>query len=243
MNILEWLQTNGDYNTGLQLYQQSNVFKATLYKTLVKKNNPANYSKLRYELKKTTPTQHSPTPPLVKKTVQQTAKPKGTTAVANQLFLHSLPPELREDYLLQKQQFAKVCFLHTDLVALHPEQEQEALALCMEIETLWENINHVWKRLDFYKQHKIVVQTKQQDFSLLPPAKLLQKRNNVRANITKHQKKLAILLTDNTNKTTLEKLKKHQQKLRQKEQIILTNNALLLQLNQVIDTLKIEETA
>lgn len=255
MEIKDWLANKGDYNTGVNLYKESGKAKSNLLNGFQKKETPRNYAKLKYELKKIAPicisankleNMQIPTsknvasgsansqPLKAKDQEAQPPKAKDRSPYTS-LQAHDVPKELRPVYQLQKQLYLKVCFLHKDLKQLAPEQEIEANELCLEIESIWDEIDLYWYQLDYYRDTNIVLKPKTEDFSHLTDAQLLQRRNNTRTNLTKHEKSYTKLLENLPKTDSLAVNKKYNDKLRKKETTILNNKNTLLELNKRID--------
>jgi hypothetical protein len=138
-------------------------------------------------------------------------------------------------YIKQKTDFATACSLKMKLNQLDADQEAAALKLCIEIESLFDAIEHAWRIIDHYQDHKTILQLTTNDFDALSPAQLLQRRNLKRASISKIKKQLTELDAAALKNNALPWLKKiaiKREKLTEKQ---LQLEADVTQLQELID--------
>ena len=217
MKINQWFIDGCDYDQGVALYTALPKARMNLVRLFKLKFSTVYHEKLKYELSKykevtvetilvaTQPKKVNPqvdlpkykinihidgtqkTPPEKSQSSEYSAQPK----TYKPLLINELPVALHPTYIKQKQEFATVCSLKIQLNALAPEQEQEALKLCIEIEELFDSIERAWKVFDHYKEHNTILEVATNDFSDLSPAQLLQRRNQLRSRFSKEKTKIS----------------------------------------------------
>ena len=192
MNIKEWFTNGCNYNDGVAIYATLPNAKPNLLQLFKRKNTNAFLEKLKYELSKHKDDASTFTPLQVVK----------ETPVKSAITLHTPPPKykavliadfptaLHPVYIQQKNDFNTACSLKIQLNNLPAEDEENALALCLEIDKLFNAVELAWKQLDHYTDTKTVLEVQKNDFANLTPAQLLQRRNNKRSVLTKAKNQL-----------------------------------------------------
>lgn len=210
MKVNDWFNNGCDYWEGVSIYIALKQSKPNLIRIFKLKQTAYNTEKLKSELKKYKEV-------LLKETKYvQTTSEKVNSPVDNSFIseitaelkpiqpykpslINEYPVELHPTYIKQKSDFTTACSLKIQLNSLAPDAEFEALKLCLEIETLFDAVEQAWKILDHYSETKTILEIKETNFIDLSPARLLQRRNQLRSTISKTKSKI------NTYKTAFEK--------------------------------------
>lgn len=208
MKIKDWFNNGCNYEEGIAIYASLEKAKPHLLQLFKRKTTNAFKEKLKYELSKFKESETSFTPLIAVKPIPaNTFQVLTETPKYKPVLISDFPVALHPVFIKQKNNFATACSLKIQLNALPPEAEEEALKLCLQIDALFDAIELAWKQLDHYTETKTVLEVKENDFTELTPAQLLQRRNNKRTVLTKSKKRL-ILLNEKPTKTISEKTKK-----------------------------------
>lgn len=186
MEINLWFEKGCNYEEGVLLYASVKGCNFILLKNFKKKETPALKEKLKYELKKHL--QVEPKALLELKNEVENKKP--STISYEKTFFHELPEELRPVLLEANQLFREMCFLKVQLNELQPMAEEEALKIQLAIVGKRKKNELCWKRIDYYKKHKVLIQPKPRKIEQIPPARQLQKEQYLYAAISKLRKRL-----------------------------------------------------
>ena len=193
MKVNDWFKNGCNYQQGVLIYAGLKKSKPNLIRLFRLKENAYNTQKLKNELTKFKEVQIEQTF-ISEVTTKTSAKPtpaqNQTTTTYKPLLINQLPVELHPVFIQQKQDFATACSLKIQLNNLTPEAEDEALKLCIEIESLFDKIEAAWKILDHYQETKEILQLQDNSFSNLTPAQLLQRRNQKRSTLSKTKSKI-----------------------------------------------------
>lgn len=199
MEIEQWFTNGCDYKTGVALYAALPGAKPNLLQLFKKRKGSSYLSKLKYELSKHKDTKAVFTPLTVATTTAPAPTPKIETPkkVYKSHELNEFPLELHPVFIQQRNDFYKACSLKIELNSITAEVEEEdrALKIALEIDRLFDSIELAWKKLDHYIETKTVLEVKEQTFTDLTPAQLLQTRNNRRSSLTKANNRLKHYLT------------------------------------------------
>lgn len=207
MTINDWFNNGCNYDEGVTLYaslQKSNHNLVRLFKRKYSTNNEA---KLKYELSKFKNTTIA-TIKIVEKVNPQVDLPtrkinihidgreippiKTQSRTYRPLLINELPVELHAMFIQQKTNYHTACSLKINLNVVAPEQEQEALELCLKIEELFDAIERAWRVFDYYIEHGTILNVATNDFSSLSAAQLLQRRNQLRTRVSKEKSKISV---------------------------------------------------
>jgi hypothetical protein len=203
MKINDWFNSGCNYEEGVAIYASLKTSKIKLLQLFRKKTAASYLDKLKYELGK-----HKETEVVLLQTFTEHQKgesfssapapiiaPVKETPLYKQKLIRDYPTELHPVYIQQKNDYITACSLKIQLNNLPSDEERndEALILCLEIERLFDAVELAWKQLDYWTDNKSILEIKTNDFSKLSPAKLLQRRNNKRSNLTKAKKQLNAL--------------------------------------------------
>ncbi|WP_435263419.1 hypothetical protein [Tenacibaculum sp. nBUS_03] len=201
MTIDTWLSSNNqDYKIALQLYEALPTCNRHFLKAMQKADTPQNLIKLRYQLEKYKKLE-VPKATISKKnkpTLIRTTEPK--PSFKPRVLITDLPLELHATYIEQKNNFAKACSLKMQLNALEEHEiEHKALGVILKIESLFKAINEAWKIIDYYLEHKEVIQVPKTTLENLTPIELLKKQNSLRSSITRQKTRKEKLLAELKN--------------------------------------------
>jgi hypothetical protein len=80
---------------------------------------------------------------------------------------------------------------------LHPDAEEEAFDLILQLEELWESIDRAWFILNHWKDHgRIMPVDNSEDFTKLNGIQLAKRRDRLQSSISKRTKTLDKLFTE-----------------------------------------------
>lgn len=238
MKINLWFENGCNYEEGVLLYSSVKGCNQTLLKNFKRKETPALKEKLKYELKK-----YLVEPKVLlevnKKVVTSNKfdneKPADIPPNKKTTLLHELPEELRPVLLEANQLFREMCLLKVQLNELPPVAEEEALKIQLAIVGKRKKNELCWKRIDYYKEHKVLIQPKPRKIEQIPPARQLQKEQSLYAAISKLKKRVE------ANKKELEicidfkEKNKLKRKIQKQESNILDKEEELQQLKDLIN--------
>jgi hypothetical protein len=203
MKINNWFENGCNYMEGVALYGSLKGHSSNLLRLFLRKESVFNIEKLKYELGKfkeatepisKTPDKREKTPEKRIKSIEKithSARSVGSNSVSGGFYrINELPVELHPLLIAQGSNYKLACSAHLQLTSLHPDEEGAALKLCIQIEDLFDAIDVSQKVFDHYKKHKVVLDINPRNFSDLTPAQLIQSRNNKKATVSKHKKKV-----------------------------------------------------
>ncbi|TQI71804.1 hypothetical protein JM79_2753 [Gramella sp. Hel_I_59] len=202
--ISEWFKDQ-DYDKGVELYSKLPNAKTRVLSTLKRGRNDKNLATICRALR--VYKQAEPAKAQVKKISKPKLVPKPAApevemdrkAVIHQsagsyfkkIKYAELPPELRVRYKQLKDLFYAMCDLHFLWLDLPDEAEEEALKLQLEIFSLDEQRDTIWKELDHWDTYRTILPTKSsEDFSGLSPKDLYLKKANTASSISKMEKRI-----------------------------------------------------
>lgn len=201
MTIATWLTSeNQDYKTALQLYEALPTCNRHFLKAMQKADTPQNLIKLRYQLEKykSLEVPKATTTKGIKPVLIGNTEPKPN--FKSRVLITDLPLELHATYIEQKNNFAKACSLKMQLNALEEHEiEHKALGVILEIESLFKAINEAWKIIDYYLEHKEVIQVPKTTLENLTSIELINKQNSLRSSITRQKARKEKLLKELQN--------------------------------------------
>lgn len=205
MNIQYWFANSGTYEDGLLIYSKLASCNTNLLRSLAREST-ANFLKLKYELKKASFSEKPTITPIIKKVVA-VAKPmpkaeplleqiiKQSVAVSFQKETMAMyPAQLHSTYRQRVNDFYLSCELKFQLNALDDDDENNALAIIIQLEDLWTRIDRAWMILDHWKDHNRVMPTKEsEDFKKLNGIQLVKLRDNLQSRISKREKTIDVM--------------------------------------------------
>lgn len=202
--ISQWFKDQ-DYDKGVELYSRLPNAKSRVLSTLKRGRNDKNMATICRALRMYKSAEPAKVP--VKKVAKPKPAPKPAApevemdrkAVIHQsagsyfkkIKYAELPPELRPRYKELKDLFYKMCDLHFLWLDLPDEAEEEALKLQLEIFSLDEQRDTIWKELEHWDTYRTILPTKSsEDFSKLSPKDLFLKKANLASSISKISKRI-----------------------------------------------------
>ena len=253
MKVNEWFSNGSDYNAGVLLYASLKGHSPNLVRLFLRKESPSNFEKLTYELGKFREKVTIAKPLIVKneKKPQQVNlqvdyskvnhQPKTNNQTPTSFYFYRLN-ELHVDlHPLSQQQranFQKAISLKLQLNEKHKDEEGVSLALCIEIEDLFDAIETAQKVLKHYVEHKVVLNIESRNYSSLTAAQLIQSRNNKRISVSKYKKKVENFENDLGQNLSKFETTKQAIALEKAKSKLLEHELDLQQLNELINTPK-----
>ena len=243
MGVEQWFKEKCDYATGVKLYASLPKSNKNIVRRLMQSETGRNRATLKYELGK-----------LNNRNIQISISQKKASSLPTKedtldssiqtALIHSngkitmamLPnAKLRQRFVEKNQAFYNRWELKRKLNELRDEQEEEALALIVEIMKLTKFIDAVWFEIDYYLEYKKLLPTSTKDFSKLSAMgklkerqKLWSKKSKREATLKKWKSEIC-QIKDKRKKNLMEaKIKKQKETL---NQISIELNAL----NNLID--------
>lgn len=244
-DVQAWLNEEGSYSVGLQLYLQHPKHNRLLANNLAGRQTAKNRQKLEYELVKLyrryplekAKADDKPKAAVItasKADVSEQLQQSATNRFNQHVGLKDLHPSLHEKFILQKNTFYKIWGLHYKLE--YHQTDAERLESLREIMAGWELINAIWKEIDYYLQYKTLLPQKEaEDFKGLSPEKLAQRKLTTRSNLNRYKKKVAQLQEAHDTEKDLAEKNKLFQKLSQAKKTLGNNEIRLARLNQLIN--------
>ncbi|WP_340074527.1 hypothetical protein [Leptobacterium sp. I13] len=244
MDVNTWFENGCNYQEGITVYASLKGHSPNLVRLFLRGQTLRNEEKLKYELGKhrQRPKRHSTADKEAKKKAPRGVSPAIKEAVinpphlpANYFYrLNQLHPGLHQLAIKQRNDFQTAIAAKLRLNELHPEEEGEALKLCLQIEDLFDAIESAQKVLSHYVMHKVVLNLEPMSFSDLTPAQLLQRRNNKRAAIAKLKGRIAGYKKQLANEMPTAKKTKLKTQLEKIHRKLLQHEIELQQLNELI---------
>jgi len=192
MKVNQWFNDGCNYKEGVALYSLQKNFSKNLLRLFLRSESKNNIEKLKYELGKYKEKGFKKVSTDQKKIINSKEK---VPAVKTLFFynLNELHVDLHPLAMEQRNNFQLAVSSKLQLNNLLPDQEAEALKLCIKIEDLFDSIEATQRTLNYYKKHKIVLDIKPKSFEDLSPAKLIIARNNKRIQVSKYEKRFKLL--------------------------------------------------
>lgn len=198
-DVQAWIQEQGAYQVGLQLYFQHPNHNRNIAQLLSLRENLRNRAKLEYELKKVYRQRPLKTelPVKPKATVVRSAgkaPEKELQEVSTQKFqgnirLHDLHPSLHQKFIKQKDVYYKIWQMHYRLEDI--EDDQKRLDVLRQVMAGWDYINAVWREIDYWMAHRQLADDSGiLELEQLSPEKLAARKLSIRSNISRYQKKV-----------------------------------------------------
>ena len=151
------------------------------------------------------------------------------------LYFHELPEELRPILLEANTLFKEMCLLKVQLNELPAEAETKALQLQTKISQKQKRNALCWKKLDYWKTHKVAPKESKGKFETLTPANLVKQEQYLFASISKMKKRLES--NRELLKTTvgIVELNKLQRTISKQESTLIAKNEELLKIKALIN--------
>lgn len=200
MDIKSWFSSQGSYADGVLLYSKLPNCNANLLKSFSRENT-ANFTKLKYELKKAS---LSLTDTNVGQLVKVAPEPKKTPnpePLLQEIIKQSVavsfeketmamyPMELHATYRQRVSDFYLACELKFQLNSIADDDEHDALKIIIQLDDLWTRIDRAWMVLGHWKDHNRIMPTEShEDFSQVSGNKLVMLRDNLQSSISKREK-------------------------------------------------------
>ena len=101
------------------------------------------------------------------------------------------PVALHGVYRAKREAWLHACSLKLTLNAVPMEEEDKARELQRQLWQLFSAMDNYDVVLQYWRDHKKILEPQKEDYSLLTPVELVQRRNTLRSNIVSREKSLA----------------------------------------------------
>ena len=101
------------------------------------------------------------------------------------------PVALHGVYRAKQEAWLRACSLKLSLNQVPMEDEGKACEIQRQLWQLFETMDNCDVMLQYWRDHKKILEPVQEDYSLLTPMELVQRRNTLRSNIVSREKSLA----------------------------------------------------
>jgi len=101
------------------------------------------------------------------------------------------PVALHGVYRAKQEAWLRACSLKLSLNQVPMEDEAKACEIQRQLWQLFETMDNCDVMLQYWRDHKKILEPVQEDYSLLTPIELVQRRNTLRSNIVSREKSLA----------------------------------------------------
>ena len=101
------------------------------------------------------------------------------------------PVALHGVYRAKQEAWLRACSLKLTLNAVPMEDEVKACEIQRQLWQLFETMDNCDAMLQYWRDHKKILEPVQEDYSRLTPMELVQRRNTLRSNIVSREKSLA----------------------------------------------------
>ncbi|QQV91412.1 hypothetical protein Leef1_46 [Polaribacter phage Leef_1] len=223
--ISNWFKNSKNYNEGVAIYAMLPTKKTRVFKTLSKGKSNRNMSLLVSELRRykngtdkpklvkkkiITPL---PSKPITQKTINVEVERTAVTQESLQqefsmVKIGDLPAELRIRYSKARNIFYDMIELKFQLNDLPAKAEDDALKIMLEIDSLDEERDLIWKELHHWNQFKTILPSTVPDYEKMEKYDLDKTRRNLESSKSKQQKRVDQWYSDLENEPD-----KHQQHL------------------------------
>lgn len=240
MTVNNWFTNGCNYQEGVIIYAGLKNSKANLLRLFKLKESNYNKQKLKYELSKFKEVA------IAKTVITEVSNTPGNTAIPPKapkpsqeptykpLLIRDLPIELHPTFIQQKKDYATVCSLKMQLNNVGPEEN--ALGLCLQIESLFDAIEAAWKILDHYTDTKTILKVATNNFTELTPPQLLLRRNSKRSSLTKANKLITKYKNTDTTKLNVSQKTKLAVNLERQQLKVIQLEKDINALNELINT-------
>ena len=101
------------------------------------------------------------------------------------------PVALHGVYRAKREAWLRACSLKLTLNAIPMEEEDKARELQRQLWQLFDAMDNYDVVLQYWRDHKKILEPQKEDYSRLTPVELVQRRNTLRSNIVSREKSLA----------------------------------------------------
>ena len=101
------------------------------------------------------------------------------------------PVALHGVYRAKQEAWLRACSLKLTLNAVPMDDEGKACEIQRQLWQLFETMDNCDVMLQYWRDHKKILEPVQEDYSLLTPMELVQRRNTLRSNIVSREKSMA----------------------------------------------------
>ena len=101
------------------------------------------------------------------------------------------PVALHGVYRAKREAWLRACSLKLTLNAISMEEEDKARELQRQLWQLFDAMDNYDVVLQYWRDHKKILEPQKEDYSRLTPVELVQRRNTLRSNIVSREKSLA----------------------------------------------------
>lgn len=180
MEAQEWLQSAKQYDTGLEILRNAKG-ESIVWRLLAKGKSFYNCQRLEQEILA-----------LVQPAEQDPKQKSPTFSPAEERFSapSNYPEALLPAYEQQRRLYAQVNHLHPLLDATYNLDRKKAFEIKLALQKAWQEIEEIWRILNYWKENQVVLPNKYQEQGLDPildKAQMLKRRNNLRTYLSKHQ--------------------------------------------------------
>lgn len=106
-------------------------------------------------------------------------------------FIADYPVALHGVYRAKQEAWLRACSLKLSLNQVPMEDEVKACEIQRQLWQLFETMDNCDVMLQYWRDHKKILEPVQEDYSRLTPMELVQRRNTLRSNIVSREKSLA----------------------------------------------------
>lgn len=106
-------------------------------------------------------------------------------------FIADYPVALHGVYRAKQEAWLRACSLKLSLNQVPIEEETKACELQRQLWQLFEAMDNYDVVLQYWRDHKKILEPQKEDYSQLTPVELVQRRNTLRSNIVSREKSLA----------------------------------------------------
>lgn len=244
--VAQWLENGALYDEGVLLYETLPSHNKLLLKNFKRKSTPQLQEKLKYELKKFAKAVTSNSVNTTSSSVVIVTEKKESIInfievnYENEekhqaIFFHDLPTELRPFLLQANTLFKEMCFLKVQLNDLPPLAESKALEIQLKISKKQKENSNCWKKIDYWKEHKVAPKLSNSKAEKLTPAQLVKREQLLFASISKLNARLKSNKEKLASTNSLNESNKLHRAISKQENNLLIKNDELLNIKRLIN--------
>lgn len=180
MEAKEWLQSEKDYQAGIDILREAKG-RSLIWRLLSKNKTFYNTQRLEREIFELAKLGEEDESVCIRKHV---VGPESNKEALK--FTDSLLPA----YQQQRRLYAQVNHLHPLLDATYNLDRKKAFEIKLALQNAWQEIEEIWRILNYWKENQVVLPNKYQEQGLEPlmdKTQMLKRRNNLRTYLSKHQ--------------------------------------------------------
>ena len=125
------------------------------------------------------------------RSAQPTCAPESQSPSTKTDFIADYPVALHGVYRAKQEAWLRACSLKLSLNQVPMEDEGKACEIQQQLWQLFETMDNCDVMLQYWRDHKKILEPVQEDYSRLTPMELVQRRNTLRSNIVSREKSLA----------------------------------------------------